>query len=47
MPEERKQYAAEMQKILYDDLPTIPVTTNVAITAKTTKLKGFKRTRRT
>jgi peptide/nickel transport system substrate-binding protein len=42
VPEERKQYAAEMQKILYDDLPTIAVTTNVAIIAKTTKLKGFK-----
>lgn len=37
---ERKQYAKEMQKILYDDLPTIPLVTNVSIIAKSTALKN-------
>jgi peptide/nickel transport system substrate-binding protein len=42
VPEERKALASQMQQILYDDLPTIPLTTNVSIIAKTTKLKNFK-----
>ncbi len=40
-PAERKAHAAEMQKILAEDLPSIPLTTNVAVIAKTTKLKDF------
>jgi peptide/nickel transport system substrate-binding protein len=40
-PAERKTYAAEMQKIIAEDIPSIPLTTNVAAIAKTTKLKNF------
>jgi len=40
-PGERKKYASEMQKILADDLPSIPLTTNVAVIAKRTKLKNL------
>jgi peptide/nickel transport system substrate-binding protein len=40
-PAERKKHASEMQRILADDLPTIPLTTNVGVIAKTTKLKNF------
>jgi peptide/nickel transport system substrate-binding protein len=40
-PAERKTYAAEMQKIIAEDIPSIPLTTNVAVIAKTTKLKNF------
>jgi peptide/nickel transport system substrate-binding protein len=40
-PAERKTYASEMQRIIAEDVPTIPMTTNVAVIAKTDKLKGF------
>ena len=40
-PAERKTYAAEMQTILAEDVPSIPLTTNVAVIAKTTKLENF------
>lgn len=40
-PAVRKEAGAEFQKILAEDLPTISLTTNVAVIAKTTKLKNF------
>ncbi|TCL62933.1 peptide ABC transporter substrate-binding protein [Rhizobium sp. BK251] len=40
-PAARKAAAAEFQKILADDVPSIPLTTNVALIAKTEKLKDF------
>lgn len=40
-PKVRKEAAAEFQKILAEDLPSIPLTTNVALIAKTKKLKNF------
>ncbi|WP_375449635.1 ABC transporter substrate-binding protein [uncultured Devosia sp.] len=40
-PAVRKQAASEFQKILADDLPTISLTTNVALIAVTDKLKNF------
>jgi peptide/nickel transport system substrate-binding protein len=40
-PAERKKQAFEMQRILAEDLVTIPLTTNVAVIAKTKKLKNF------
>ena len=40
-PAVRKEAAAEFQKILMEDLPSIPLTTNVALIAKTKKLKNF------
>ena len=40
-PAVRKEAAAEFQKILTEDLPSIPLTTNVALIAKTKKLKNF------
>jgi peptide/nickel transport system substrate-binding protein len=40
-PAERKTYAAQMQTILAEDVPSIPLTTNVAVIAKTTKLENF------
>jgi len=40
-PAERKTYAAEMQRIIAEDVPSIPLTTNVAVIAKTTKLQNF------
>ncbi|GGF30121.1 peptide ABC transporter substrate-binding protein [Youhaiella tibetensis] len=40
-PAVRKEAAAEFQKILAEDLPTISLTTNVALIAKTEKLKNF------
>ncbi len=40
-PELRKSTAKEMQAILAEDLPTIPLTTNVGVIAKTKKLKNF------
>lgn len=40
-PAVRKASATMMQKMLAEDLPTIPLTSNVAVIAKTTKLKNF------
>lgn len=40
-PAERKTAAAEFQRILAEDLPSIPLTTNVALIAKTEKLQNF------
>ena len=40
-PAVRKSAAVTMQKMLADDLPSIPLTSNVAVIAKTTKLKNF------
>jgi peptide/nickel transport system substrate-binding protein len=40
-PEKRKARAFEMQRILAEDVPTIPLTTNVAVIAKRTELKNF------
>ncbi|MDO1582747.1 ABC transporter substrate-binding protein [Rhizobium oryzicola] len=40
-PAVRKAAAAEFQKILAEDLPSIPLTTNVAVIAKSKKLKNF------
>ncbi|WP_299732479.1 peptide ABC transporter substrate-binding protein [Devosia sp.] len=40
-PAIRKEGAAEFQKILADDLPTISLTTNVSLIAVTDKLKNF------
>lgn len=40
-PAIRKEAAVEFQKILAEDLPSIPLTTNVALIAKTKKLKAF------
>ena len=40
-PVVRRQAAYEMQRILATDLPTIPLTTNVAVITKRTALKGF------
>ena len=40
-PAEKKAQAKVMQAILAADLPTIPLTTNVAVIAKTKKLKNF------
>lgn len=40
-PVVRKAAAAEFQKILAEDVPTISLTTNVALIAKTTALKNF------
>lgn len=40
-PAQRKAAAVEFQKILAEDLPTLSLTTNVALIAKTTKLKNF------
>jgi peptide/nickel transport system substrate-binding protein len=40
-PAIRKEAGAEFQRILMEDLPSIPLTTNVALIAKTKKLKNF------
>jgi peptide/nickel transport system substrate-binding protein len=40
-PARKRTLAFEMQRILGEDLPTIPLTTNVAVIAKRTTLKGF------
>ena len=40
-PAVRKQAAAEFQKIIADDIPTISLTTNVALIAKLKALKNF------
>ncbi len=40
-PAARKAAAFEMQRILAEDLPTIPLTTNVAVVTKRRSLKGF------
>jgi peptide/nickel transport system substrate-binding protein len=40
-PAVRKEAAAEFQKIIAEDLPTISLTTNVALISKTKKLKNF------
>ncbi len=40
-PAARKTAASEFQKILAEDLPSIPLTTNVALIAKTAALKNF------
>ena len=40
-PAEKKAQARIMQAILAADLPTIPLTTNVAVIAKTKRLKNF------
>ncbi len=40
-PAARKSAATEFQKILAEDVPTISLTTNVALIAKTAKLKNF------
>jgi peptide/nickel transport system substrate-binding protein len=40
-PKERRAAAFEMQRILAHDLPTIPLTTNVAVVTKRDALKGF------
>lgn len=40
-PAEKKKYAKQMQAIIAEDVPTIPLTTNVAVIAKTKKLKNF------
>ena len=40
-PAVRKATASEAQKILMEDLPSIPLTTNVAVICKRTKLKNF------
>ena len=37
----RMEAAKEFQAILAEDLPSIPLTTNVALIAKTTNLKNF------
>lgn len=40
-PKVRKQAASEFQKIIAEDVPTIPLITNVALIAKTKALKNF------
>lgn len=40
-PAERKKYSSEMQRIIAEDLPTISLTTNVALIAKVKSLKNF------
>jgi len=40
-PAERKVAASKFQAILAEDLPTISLVNNVALIAKTTKLKNF------
>lgn len=40
-PVRKKALAFEMQRILGEDLPTVPLTTNVAVIAKRVTLKGF------
>ena len=40
-PAVRKEAASKFQNILAEDLPTISLTTNVALIAKTTALKNF------
>lgn len=40
-PVERRRAAHEMQRILATDLPSIPLTTNVAVITKRKALKGF------
>jgi peptide/nickel transport system substrate-binding protein len=40
-PAARKAAASEFQKILAEDVPTIPLTTNVALISKSPKLKNF------
>ncbi len=40
-PEQRRVYAMVMQSILAADLPTLPLTTNVAVIAKRPSLKNF------
>ncbi|MBI1415648.1 MAG: peptide ABC transporter substrate-binding protein [Limimaricola sp.] len=40
-PAVRKQSSSEMQHIIAEDLPTIPLTTNVAVIAKVKKLMNF------
>ena len=40
-PDVRKKAASQMQHIVADEIPSIPLTTNVALIAKTERLKNF------
>ena len=40
-PAEYRRLAAEMQRILGEDIPTLPLITNVAVIARRRELQGF------
>jgi peptide/nickel transport system substrate-binding protein len=41
-PEVRKRAAFAMQKILGEDLPTVPLTSNLAVVARSRRLRNFR-----